>query len=206
MAHAKGDARRLRAALDACGLALLAPKFAEHGVDDSCLPALEDEDLEAMGIEPASRTTILAVVKAPPETSSERVAALEARNRELADALDAAAAVIARSNRALLCLELGRLAATTAAGLRDRSLLRASLPQAVICVVVNKELTYLLRASRGRRLVERHRRKREGQLCWSQSNLPQSTLRDARGPVGTPSRHRKTGRLHTRESRPGHHD
>ena len=37
MAHAKGDARRLRAALDACGLALLAPKFAEHGVDDSCL-------------------------------------------------------------------------------------------------------------------------------------------------------------------------
>ena len=92
MAHAKGDARRLRAALDACGLALLAPKFAEHGVDDSCLPALEDEDLEAMGIEPASRTTILAVVKAPPETSSERVAALEARNRELADALDAAAA------------------------------------------------------------------------------------------------------------------
>ena len=32
---AKGDARRLRAALDACGLALLAPKFAEHGVDDS---------------------------------------------------------------------------------------------------------------------------------------------------------------------------
>ena len=45
MAHAKGDARRLRAALDACGLALLAPKFAEHGVDDSCLPALEDEDL-----------------------------------------------------------------------------------------------------------------------------------------------------------------
>ena len=43
MAHAKGDARRLRAALDACGLALLAPKFAEHGVDDSCLPALEDE-------------------------------------------------------------------------------------------------------------------------------------------------------------------
>ena len=35
MAHAKGDARRLRAALDACGLALLAPKFAEHGVDDS---------------------------------------------------------------------------------------------------------------------------------------------------------------------------
>ena len=47
MAHAKGDARRLRAALDACGLALLAPKFAEHGVDDSCLSALEDEDLEA---------------------------------------------------------------------------------------------------------------------------------------------------------------
>jgi len=45
MAHAKGDARRLRAALDACGLALLAPKFAEHGVDDSCLSALEDEDL-----------------------------------------------------------------------------------------------------------------------------------------------------------------
>ena len=41
MAHAKGDARRLRAALDACGLALLAPKFAEHGVDDSCLSALE---------------------------------------------------------------------------------------------------------------------------------------------------------------------
>ena len=40
---AKGDARRLRAALDACGLALLAPKFAEHGVDDSCLSALEDE-------------------------------------------------------------------------------------------------------------------------------------------------------------------
>ena len=90
---AKGDARRLRAALDACGLALLAPKFAEHGVDDSCLSALEDEDLEAMGIaEPASRGAILAVVKAPPETSSERVAALEARNRELADALDAAAA------------------------------------------------------------------------------------------------------------------
>ena len=53
MAHAKGDARRLRAALDACGLALLAPKFAEHGVDDSCLSALEDEDLEAMNIEPA---------------------------------------------------------------------------------------------------------------------------------------------------------
>ena len=50
---AKGDARRLRAALDACGLALLAPKFAEHGVDDSCLSALEDEDLEAMNIEPA---------------------------------------------------------------------------------------------------------------------------------------------------------
>ena len=50
MAHAKGDARRLRAALDACGLALLAPKFAEHGVDDSCLSALEDEDLEAMGM------------------------------------------------------------------------------------------------------------------------------------------------------------
>ena len=93
MAHAKGDARRLRAALDACGLALLAPKFAEHGFDDSCLSALEDEDLEAMGIaEPASRGAILAVVKAPPETSSERVAALEARNRELADALDAAAA------------------------------------------------------------------------------------------------------------------
>ena len=44
---AKGDSRRLRAALDACGLALLAPKFAEHGVDDSCLSALEDEDLEA---------------------------------------------------------------------------------------------------------------------------------------------------------------
>ena len=43
MAHAKGDARRLRAALDACGLALLAPKFAEHGVDDSCLAALEDD-------------------------------------------------------------------------------------------------------------------------------------------------------------------
>ena len=41
MAHAKGDARRLRAALDACGLALLAPKFAEHGVDDSCLSALD---------------------------------------------------------------------------------------------------------------------------------------------------------------------
>ena len=57
MAHAKGDARRLRAALDACGLALLAPKFAEHGVDDSCLSALEDEDLEAMGIaQPASRS------------------------------------------------------------------------------------------------------------------------------------------------------
>ena len=43
MAHAEGDARRLRAALDACGLALLAPKFAEHGVDDSCLSALEDD-------------------------------------------------------------------------------------------------------------------------------------------------------------------
>ena len=90
MAHAKGDARRLRAALDACGLSLLAQKFAEHGVDDSCLSAIEDEDLEAMGIEPASRSAILAVVKAPPETSSERVAALETRNRELADALDAA--------------------------------------------------------------------------------------------------------------------
>ncbi len=88
-----GDARRLRAALDECGLSLLAQKFAEHGVDDSCLSALEDEDLEAMGIiEPAARGAILAVVKAPPETSSERVAALEARNRELADALDAAAA------------------------------------------------------------------------------------------------------------------
>ena len=48
MAHAKGDARRLRAALDACGLALLAPKFAEHGVDDSCLPALEDGDLSSV--------------------------------------------------------------------------------------------------------------------------------------------------------------
>ena len=51
MAHAKGDARRLRAALDACGLALLAPKFAEHGVDDSCLSALEDEDLLALAWE-----------------------------------------------------------------------------------------------------------------------------------------------------------
>ena len=43
-----GDARRLRAALDECGLSLLAQKFAEHGVDDSCLSAIEDEDLEAM--------------------------------------------------------------------------------------------------------------------------------------------------------------
>ena len=57
-----GDARRLRAALDACGLSLLAQKFAEHGVDDSCLSAIEDEDLEAMGIEPASRGMILAVL------------------------------------------------------------------------------------------------------------------------------------------------
>ena len=43
-----GDSRRLRAALDECGLSLLAQKFAEHGVDDSCLSALEDEDLEAI--------------------------------------------------------------------------------------------------------------------------------------------------------------
>ena len=84
-----GDSRRLRAALDECGLSLLAQKFAEHGVDDSCLSAIEDEDLEAMGIEPASRSTILAVC---------------------------APFMIARLNRALLCLELGRLAATTAAG------------------------------------------------------------------------------------------
>ena len=45
---AKGDSPRLRAALDACGLALLAPKFAEHGVDDSCLSALEDEPRVAL--------------------------------------------------------------------------------------------------------------------------------------------------------------
>ena len=63
-----GDSRRLRAALDECGLSLLAQKFAEHGVDDSCLSAIEDEDLEAMGIEPASRGMILAVLKAPLET------------------------------------------------------------------------------------------------------------------------------------------
>ena len=88
-----GDSRRLRAALDECGLSLLAQKFAEHGVDDSCLSAIEDEDLQAMGIaQPASRSLILAVLKAPPETSSERIAALETRNRELADALDAATA------------------------------------------------------------------------------------------------------------------
>ena len=91
--NAKGDSRRLRAALDECGLSLLAQKFAEHGVDDSCLSAIEDEDLQAMGIaQPASRSLILAVLKAPLETSSERVAALEARNRELVDALDAATA------------------------------------------------------------------------------------------------------------------
>ena len=42
-----GDSRRLRAALDECGLSLLAQKFAEHGVDDSCLSAIEDDGQRA---------------------------------------------------------------------------------------------------------------------------------------------------------------
>ena len=127
MAHAKGDARRLRAALDACGLALLAPKFAEHGVDDSCLAALEDEDLEAMSRPRRGRrrrgsgrrrrrSSVVRRAPAPYDVSdvvSDDLFSPAAHHRQLKQAC--APFMIARLNRALLCLELGRLAATTAA-------------------------------------------------------------------------------------------
>ncbi len=55
----------VRALLAKIGLQGLAAKFAEHGVDDSCLETIEDEDLAEMRIGPQTRERILSALETP---------------------------------------------------------------------------------------------------------------------------------------------